>query len=163
MQPAELIVWIRDAQLQRIVLEADHRFPLETGGVLTGYVHEHHVVVEHVIGPGPRAAHRAARFEPDHDWQCQQIDLIFDESRGACTYLGDWHTHPAGKPQTSLLDRRTLAGITASFKGALRPIMVIGGGKPGDWAWAAHAHRASRLGRLWPRSEACDLRGFERP
>jgi integrative and conjugative element protein (TIGR02256 family) len=160
VQSTEPVVWIPDTELQRMVLEADRRFPLETGGVLTGYVRDHQYVIERVIGPGPIAVHHACRFEPDHAWQCREIDRVFDETRGICTYLGDWHTHPAGGSQMSSLDRKTLAGIAASFDGALRPIMVVGGRNASAWSWQAHIHRASFMGRFWPRAKGCSLLTF---
>ena len=141
--------------------EADRQFPLETGGVLTGYVRDGQYVVMQVTGPGPAADHGSVRFEPDHEWQCRELDRIFAETAGVCSYLGDWHTHPRGEPNLSSLDRRTLAKIATSVEArAPQPLMVIGAGEPGQWRWAAHACLGGRLGGLWPRFIECKPRIF---
>lgn len=155
------VVWIEGCELERMVAEADQWFPLETGGVLAGYIRDGQYVVMQVIGPGPGADHESMRFEPDHEWQCRELDRIFADTAGVCSYLGDWHTHPLGVTNLSPLDCRTLAKIAASVEArAPQPLMIIGAGEPSHWLWAAHLRLGGRLGRLLPRVIECKPRTF---
>ena len=155
-------VWLHGNLLAQLEREADLAYPLETGGVLVSYVADNNEPVVHaVIGAGPKALHERARFEPDHAWQCEQLDDLFKSSSGQWVYLGDWHTHPDGRPKMSWLDRRTLRRI-AKHSGACiaHPLMLIGAGSPAAWTWAAH--RCASVSWLGPRflTEALDIRAF---
>src|SRR5664279_5393472 len=80
---------------------ADEFYPLEVGGVLIGYHYGGTVEIAHAIGPGPGASHGRFRFEPDSEWQFEQISLLYEVSGRRLSYLGDWHTHPRGRPAPS--------------------------------------------------------------
>lgn len=148
------ILWIERRAMQEITAEANRSYPNETGGVLVGYVaNQNQRVVLEVIGPGPSASHQRTRFEPDHSWQCGQLDIIYAQSSGGLSYLGDWHTHPSGVPRMSRLDRRTLRTISRHFAGqAFRPIMLIGGGNADNWNWASYQFSDDRF---WGMSIQC--------
>lgn len=145
-----ITVWLSADNTRALESDAGRHFPLETGGVLAGYTADNEdVVITAVIGAGPGAKHGRLRFEPDHEWQCTQLDDLYRDSRGSVVYLGDWHTHPTGVPSMSLLDKRTLqriAGYRASRCKA--PLMMIGGGDLGGWSWVAHQYRGRLLGLL---------------
>lgn len=143
------------SQIER---DADMAYPLETGGVLVGYVAASGEPVAHaVIGAGPKARHAPARFEPDHLWQCEQLDALFTGSSGQWVYLGDWHTHPDGQPKMSRLDRRTLRRIaTHSEAGITRPLMLIVAGSSG--AWMPAVYRGTAVSGLIPRFSIEGLR-----
>jgi integrative and conjugative element protein (TIGR02256 family) len=130
--------------------EADASAPNETGGMLLGYVSPNtapeDVVVEAVIGPGPNAAHRAARFEPDSAWQQEQLARAYEDSGRTTTYLGDWHTHPGGVAVPSRRDRRTARSIARTTAARLpRPFMVILASDEEGWRAAAYRFQAGRL------------------
>ena len=80
---------------------------LEAGGVLLG---RHvrgtpDVIVDRVTAPLPgdrRDRHHFYRAAPRHQ---AAIDGAWRESGGACTYLGEWHTHPQRVPTPSRVDR----------------------------------------------------------
>ena len=154
--------WLRRGLREQIEHDADLAYPLETGGVLVGYVAcNNEPVVHAVIGAGPNALHLGVRFEPDHAWQCEQLDDLFERSSGQWVYLGDWHTHPNGSPTMSWLDRRTLRRIAKHSEARIeRPLMLIGGGSPGVWTWAVH--RGGRGSWLALRSlvETLEIRAF---
>ena len=85
--------------------------PLETGGVLLGRPTpsgEPHIV--ELIGPGPDARRTPTTFDPDTDWQQDQLDAAFAATPGL-SYLGDWHSHPNGVPRPSGLDQRAARAI----------------------------------------------------
>lgn len=114
--------------LDAIQAEAESKSPLETGGLLAGYVsaNDEEMVVTDIVGPGPKAKHRTWTFQPDYDYHRREIKRIFGESDRAVTYLGDWHSHPGALSYMSLLDKRALRNI-ARFTGNYidRPIMLV--------------------------------------
>src|SRR3712207_2886776 len=85
-----------------IVDEAYQHFPLETGGLLLGRTGPERLVTC-VIGPGPNATHERFRFNPDQRWQEDAVAAAWKVDRDL-EYLGDWHTHPTGRPRLSKLD-----------------------------------------------------------
>lgn len=115
-----------------IVAEADRMQPLETGGILLGYRAEEgrEFVVTHIVGPGPKAIHKRARFVPDHHYQFAEITRLYAEQprweSHALTYLGDWHTHPGNFSYLSGQDKATLRliAVTKSAR-APEPVMLI--------------------------------------
>jgi integrative and conjugative element protein (TIGR02256 family) len=155
-------LWINEMAFRDMVEEANRAYPRETGGVLVGYfAASGESVVFATIGPGPNAIHLENRFLPDHIWQCEQLDDLFQKSSGTWVYLGDWHTHPDSSPKLSCLDRQTLRSI-AKHKQAenLRPLMLIGGYSLPDWDWVGYQYRDNRLFRLWASYKQCSLRLF---
>lgn len=104
------------------------------------------VVVSDMIGPGPNALHEAGNFQPDQEWQLQEIARLYERSGRRITYLGDWHTHPrATSGYLSWTDRGVLRQIIASADARCpRPLMAILSGEPARWSfdcWVAHSHR----------------------
>jgi len=156
-------LWLGSRAHLELEDEAKRFHPLETGGILVGYFSDHGTpVVYAVVGPGPGAVHRRLRFTPDHAWQCHQLDMLFEQSDGLWTYIGDWHTHPDGVPQMSWLDRRTLRSIAKHPDARTpRPVMLIGGGRGGDWRWLAHQYCSDRLLGLSATSDTLEVRIFE--
>jgi|SRR6185369_4030738 len=122
--------WLDKKALSALVTEGRRSYPKETGGNLLGYWSaEHEAVVTHIIGPGPAAVHSPVRFEPDANWQAEQIGLFYDAFDGRLTYLGDWHTHPSGPAFPSDLDVSCLKNIAADAAArAPIPLMLILGG-----------------------------------
>lgn len=105
--------------------EAWSAWPEETGGVLLGTVSRAGVHVTEVVGPGPGAVHRTTSFEPDADWQAQQVARLWAAGQ-QLTYLGDWHTHPNGSTALSALDRGAMRTIAASPDAQqTRPVMLV--------------------------------------
>ena len=125
-------------------------FPLETGGVLIGWrdVYQDYVI-ESVVGPGSGAVHNLTSFQPDSSWQKARLSQIYAESDRRLVYLGDWHSHPRGRPRMSRRDKKTLKSI-ARFKPARlqEPVMLI---------WSGVAERASIGG--WVLRGARPVRG----
>lgn len=113
-----------------MLAEAARMAPLETGGMLLGYRVGDEVVVQAITGPGPDAKHHRARFEPDAAWQQQELERVYAESGRITTYLGDWHTHPAGVPVPSRRDRKTARKVAREKSArAPRPLTAILGGE----------------------------------
>ena len=143
-------VWVTERALDEMVIEAADFAPEETGGMLLGYISPNSepedVVIEAVIGPGPNAAHRAERFEPDTAWQQKQLARAYAESGRITTYIGDWHTHPGGVALPSRRDIRTARGIARSKDARMpRPLMVILASNGDGWHAAAFRYEARNL------------------
>ncbi|UPU34496.1 Mov34/MPN/PAD-1 family protein [Geomonas paludis] len=153
-------VWLPKRLVEGLILEAEKKAPLETGGVLAGYRSEDNsnIVVTTFVGPGPRAVHKRESFTPDEDYDKDQINKIFDKSHGTVTYLGDWHTHPGAKAYLSGLDKVALQNI-----GNLRethvqvPLMLILGGTSEAWTPAAWAMVKSSRRLWWPKCDYIEL------
>lgn len=124
-------VWLTRSSLDRLVTTAQAYAPNETGGVLVGYSDglSLNLVVEHIIGPGPRAFHNRYGFTPDHEYQEQEIARLYRESGRVSTYLGDWHSHPGGGLYLSVTDRKTLRRIAMAKEARVqKPLMAVIGG-----------------------------------
>lgn len=155
-------LWISKTAFRDMVEEANRAYPMETGGVLVGYFSEFgEPVVFAATGPGPNAVHLQNRFMPDHTWQCEQLESLFQKSSGTWVYLGDWHTHPDSSPEMSRLDQRTLRSI-AKYKLAENPhpLMLIGGYSSPHWKWVGYQYRDNCLFRLWVSYKQCSLSLF---
>lgn len=138
--PSQLTAWYPADAVRSMLAQAEDVGPLETGGVLLGYVLQRDWVVRVLVGPGPNAVHGAAGFLPDAPWQEARITEAYELSGRRLEYLGDWHTHPLGRPTPSLLDRRTLRAIARTRSARCpRPLMAILAGSAKDgWTLASY-------------------------
>jgi integrative and conjugative element protein (TIGR02256 family) len=120
------VILLEREHLEKMLLEGRRMFPLETGGVLMGFVSAKRTVVTSVIGPGPRAVHRRRSFTPDAEWQQDRVADLYESSGRRDTYLGDWHTHPAGSTRASFTDWVAAWTIARSREARCRkPVMVV--------------------------------------
>lgn len=102
-------VWLDRQAFEEMVTLSREKAPLETGGMLCGYwsTDRSHVVITHIIGPGPNAVHKWDRFRHDDKGQQPYLEAIWNKYDGAITFLGDWHTHPDYFSIQSELDKET--------------------------------------------------------
>jgi len=122
--------------------------PNETGGVLLGYesADAAAVVITDLVDAGPGAKRKPSEFLPDGYWQEQEIARIYTESGRRSTYLGDWHSHPAGVAAPSRKDDRTAQKISAHVDARARsPLMVIVAKHRDTWRIAAYRFDGKRL------------------
>jgi integrative and conjugative element protein (TIGR02256 family) len=108
-----VIVWVADDVIAAVRDEAARHAEEETGGMLLGYRADDDAVVVAVVGPGPGAQRTASTFLPDASWQQDRLAEVYAASGRTTGYLGDWHTHPGGRPALSPRDRRTLRRTVA--------------------------------------------------
>jgi integrative and conjugative element protein (TIGR02256 family) len=130
-------LWCAQKAVHSMQAEADERWPLETGGVLLGYLSTatRQVVLTAAVGPGPNAQHFATGFIPDYDYQEREVADAYLASGRITTYLGDWHTHPNVRLRLSRTDGGTLRRIAAHKDArAANPLMVILAGYPSRWS-----------------------------
>lgn len=143
--PGPLTVRLLPAVESQVLREAATRAPEETGGLLVGYPSDDALVVTASIGPGPNAVHDRRSFAPDHAWQAEQLAALYEQSGRRIDYLGDWHTHPGGRPALSRLDRETLRRI--ALHGPARcptALMLVVSGGP-VWQAAAFTCQPGRV------------------
>jgi integrative and conjugative element protein (TIGR02256 family) len=80
----------------------------ETGGWLLGYwsADGAAVVLTHATPPGPRGAPDGVTVSDEG--HSAYFEQAWNWSDGRVTFLGDWHTHPAGVPLPSSTDRAAM-------------------------------------------------------
>jgi integrative and conjugative element protein (TIGR02256 family) len=107
------LAWIELHAFAELKRQGSDTMPFETGGCLMGYWAKEftEVVITHIIGPGPHAAHGKFYFFPDSSWQDEEIAKIYSDTDRLITYLGDWHSHPADNSSLSFIDKWTMMRI----------------------------------------------------
>lgn len=122
-----------------------------------GYQVATRLTITDVIGPGPAAKHERFAFTPDTQWQVERIAELYARSGRRLSYLGDWHTHPLGRPTPSHRDRETLRTISRYPDARCpQPLMLILGG--GDGSWHGQLCRYRNAGRFFGRIEELEWR-----
>src|SRR5689334_17122746 len=105
------ICWLCTPLYEQCTAAAARFQALETGGALMGYWHgTDTAVITAIIEAGPGALHERYNFEPDQQWQVEQIARHYSASGRRETYIGDWHTHPAANT----------GGLSRTDRGVLR-------------------------------------------
>lgn len=96
---------------------------------------EHEVVITQLVDAGPLALRERAAFEPDQQWQLEEISRRYSASGRREGYLGDWHSHPgAANGELSGTDRAVLSRIIRSPRArAPRPLCMVLFGSPDQW------------------------------
>ncbi len=111
----------------------------EAGGILMGGLRGPHLECTSFSEPGPddqRSHFQFTRQDPSH----QKIaEASWKDSQGEVTFIGEWHTHPAGRPHPSLIDTKSWRKLTQ--KAAHHMLFLIAA--PG--AWKAFLVKPGRL------------------
>ncbi len=144
-------LWLAADAVELMIAEAQRTEPLESGGVLLGWaaLEGGDLLAAMMLGPGPAAVHKRARFSPDTAWQRSEIARAYEASGRILTYLGDWHSHPGGGQTPSRRDERTGRRIARSRSArAAAPLIVILSGRQGAWHPAAYRYLDGRLRRM---------------
>ena len=100
--------------------------PWEVGGWLLGYwsVDRSAIVVTHSTPSASRGTPFGVTIS-GHGHR-RLFDEIYDRTGGRATFIGDWHTHPAGPAQPSLRDLRALAQLASDPDyGTPMPLIAI--------------------------------------
>jgi len=121
-------LWIPSATVEILTREAEKMAPLETGGVLAGYITDENedIVITDIVGPGPKAVHRRTSYSPDYKYHREEVGKIYDRSQGTTSFLGDWHTHPGSGLYLSERDKKALRNIANYPKNFINsPIMIV--------------------------------------
>ncbi len=91
-----------------IVTEVIDKHPIETGGILIGYILDNGawIVVEN-IPPGYHTIHQRAYFEYDAEFVNYLSNVIALQYKGNLQVLGLWHRHPGSMDSFSHTDDGT--------------------------------------------------------
>lgn len=139
-------VWIDARLLPEMAADAAEHAPDESGGMLIGYWSENgDAVITNVVAGGPGATRRPNSFVPDGRWQQERLEEIYNRSGRLHTYIGDWHSHPAGALRPSRRDRATARKIAgASEARAPQPLTLITVKDEHAWRWRVFRYRSRR-------------------
>lgn len=133
--------------------------PLETGGILMGSWGDP-VEVSWMVGGGPEADRSPTSFDPDQSWQEDQVARIYDESGRRVDYLGDWHSHPGGKPYLSPRDKRVARLIGSAGPARCQsPVMWVIGADSSRIEWQAFRLRGRWFERMAIKVESASSAG----
>lgn len=121
-------VWISQAVHDLILESGQEKFPLETGGVLMGYLDSTRteLVISDASTAGSNALHYKHAYIPDYEYDNAYVEETYAASGRVHTYLGDWHTHPKGSCKMSFRDKLTLNRIGKDKDNLIDvPVMLI--------------------------------------
>jgi len=125
------MIFILKSVVKFILNETKVHYPLETGGMLLGYLKEKNYYILDIIDAGPEAIHKTDYFLPDGKYQQPILEQKFFKSNGKVTFLGDWHSHPKADSYLSKLDMETLKNISEDEGAQINcPIFIIIGTSP---------------------------------
>ncbi len=113
--------------------DAARRFgpDIETGGMLLGVIDEATGVVHVDIATPSTPDSRCSRLHFEHGTEGSQdlVDHYVKRTGRQTTFIGMWHTHPAGPAQPSPTDEAGMANlVTPVLGGPPRALMLIAGG-----------------------------------
>jgi integrative and conjugative element protein (TIGR02256 family) len=99
----------------------------ETGGLLLGYMHKKRrvVYVTGVLRASPDSVGTPSGFVRGVDGYREQLEVIKTSTGGLIGYVGEWHTHPRGKPEPSRRDRDTAGALKAVLAFAEMPVVMV--------------------------------------
>lgn len=140
-------VWIASNLAAALRTEAGSYAPLETGGMLLGFAvpEEGGYVVGGLIPGGPGARRSQRSFRPDGPWQQTHLSWAYERSGRMQTYLGDWHSHPAGGTTLSWRDWLTALRVArAPAARAPQPLSILVSGTGAGWTLSAWQLRQLR-------------------
>jgi integrative and conjugative element protein (TIGR02256 family) len=146
------LIWLDHTVIDEMKDDADRCYINETGGAFMGYwANNENCVVTKMIPAGPLAHHSRFSFEPDQDWQLDQIAEHYKNSQRQEIYLGDWHSHPdTTAVQLSQADKACLKAIIKAPKARQpTPIMLILYGRKNSWIVEAKTASLTRRLKLF--------------
>lgn len=122
-----------DNRARELIAAEARRWPRrESGGALFGFHDADDLVVACAYGPGPRAKHRRATFEPHPATTGLLMDAVRNHSEARYRYLGSWHSHPGGLPRPSGPDIQTTERVASEPHVLLPdPLVLIQATQPG--------------------------------
>jgi integrative and conjugative element protein (TIGR02256 family) len=131
----------------------------EAGGVLLGrhILESLDIVVDEVTVPMHGDRRGRIRFYRDYHRHQQTIHRAWHESRGTCTYLGEWHTHPESHPTPSGTDlrewqRKLQADV---FDGDRLYFIVVGTATLRIWEGVKTTLECMRIGEYFHSGVSC--------
>lgn len=128
-----------DSELRRVTEACDEAMPEETGGILTGFYNDAldcAIVTSASLSPDGSRSGRTWFQRGTRGLQAW-IDRLW--SAGRSYYLGEWHSHPTGRPEPSPTDLKQMRQLALSAEvHCPEPVLLILGGTPST-GWDARA------------------------
>ena len=120
-----MIVWLAEATSDGLLRAATRRIT-ETRGGLFGYATASAIVVDGFTVARGRTSRTATTFCPDAADLQAQIDATIRTSAGRRYLVGEWHTHPTGRPHLSSTDTASVKRTAANERVGLdRPVAIV--------------------------------------
>lgn len=125
---------------------------MEAGGVLLGrhIRNSKDIVVDHITVPMVGDCCGPYRFYRDQYRHQQEVDRAWYESKGTCTYLGEWHTHPEACPTPSPCDQTNWGRILreSTFTGNSLFFVIVGTSCGRVWEGDRKTLKCIRIGEF---------------
>lgn len=83
----------------------------EQGGIFIGNHRDDHIEVTKFTEPGPNDRGTLSRFRRKDRSHQIAADEAWQASGQTESYIGEWHSHPSGIPQYSVVDRKAWDGV----------------------------------------------------
>ncbi|QDE83298.1 Mov34/MPN/PAD-1 family protein [Myxococcus xanthus] len=114
--------WLAQSAVAKAARLARAAAPLETGGMLLGQVVDGEAHVFAVTGPGRKVRLARYTFESDRARDNRLVHRVWPRLR----YLGDWHTHPGGRPVLSAMDLASIRETLTPDRPELLELLLAG-------------------------------------
>jgi len=111
--------------LESIFRIASQHYPVEFGGIFTGYKLDNLLSIVDFEVPN-KFQSTGTKFTREADDLNKYLQDIYEVSLGKIEYLGEWHSHPAGSTQFSSKDLQSIGEI--AFKSETKnknPLLLI--------------------------------------
>lgn len=146
---------IQSAALETVTREMLKAAGTETGGALTGHIHNDELVVTAASGPGPRAKLEKYSVLIDGEHAERFCNQVRRKSFGEDDYVGDWHCHLANSLKPSDMDHRAMQTMAEfGFSPPRQPISVIWSKPSGRARGYYYDRRSRKLRRMRVRHES---------
>jgi integrative and conjugative element protein (TIGR02256 family) len=101
----------------------------EAGGILLGTVRGPHLEITGFTPPGPTDVRTLSRFIRQDILHQNAAQNAWVVSNRTVSFVGEWHTHPAGKPLPSYTDRNSWSGLALKSQYPMLFLLAA----PGNW------------------------------
>lgn len=89
---------------------------VERGGILIGSYRGPHIEVVDCTEPGAADKATLSSFTRQDERHQEAAIEAWRKSQHRQTYVGEWHSHPVGRPVPSGMDRRTWRSVVAKLR-----------------------------------------------
>ncbi len=136
------------------------RLSCEAGGVLLGryIIDSLDVVIDSVSVPTKDDVRKRNYFKRDQRLHQKTIEECWQESKGTCNYLGEWHTHPEISPYPSGFDLRNWKKVLrkSRYDSEFLHFVIVGLEKVKVWEGRKDSLEISLLQEYIPRRGCID-------
>jgi [CysO sulfur-carrier protein]-S-L-cysteine hydrolase len=124
-----LEILLPEAVFTKIKQQVKKSYPNECGGIFVGKIilDENKAIIEKIMMP-KRLKSTPVYFLRLSGFINRWLLRLFQQSGGESFYLGEWHSHPNGRPRPSHTDYKTMKRISENRNVRIRtPLLLIVG------------------------------------